>query len=137
MKKILVPIDGSDNSMKALEKAKEIALLSHSDVTLLNVTDTSKYFIADYEVKLVSQNIEHGKELLKSSLEKFKDFDRNVNTVHKVGDTSHEIIKVAEEGNYDLIVMGSRGLGTFSRAFLGSVSNKVLNHINKTVLIVK
>lgn len=137
MKKILVPIDGSDNSMKALDKAKEIAISAKSDITILNVTDTSKYHISDYEAKFAEQKIEHSKELLKSSLENFKDFDGKVETVHEIGNSASEIIKLAEEGNYDLIVMGSRGLGTFSRAFLGSVSNKVLNHVNISVLIVK
>ena len=45
--------------------------------------------------------------------------------------------KEAKEGDYDLIVMGSRGQGAFSKALLGSVSKKVLNHAEKNVLIVK
>lgn len=137
MKKILVPIDGSENSVKALLEAKKLASVFHSDISILNVVDTSKYFMADYNVAMVSENVEHSKKLLKSSLDNFKDCECNVDIIHKVGDASNEIIKLAAEGNYDLVVMGSRGLGTFSRAFLGSVSNKVLNHIDKTVLIVK
>lgn len=40
-------------------------------------------------------------------------------------------------GDYDLVVMGSRGLGAFSRAMLGSVYNKVLNQVNANVLLIK
>ncbi|MGO1470886.1 MAG: universal stress protein, partial [Tissierella sp.] len=53
------------------------------------------------------------------------------------GDPADAIIKETEKEDYDLVVMGSRGLGTFSRAILGSVSNKVLNHVETNVLIVK
>lgn len=137
MKKILVPIDGSENSLKALLEAKKLASAFHSDITILNVVDTTKFFMADYNVAMVTQNVEHSKVLLKESLENFKDCECNVDVIHKVGDASNEIIKLAEEGNYDLVIMGSRGLGGFSRALLGSVSHKVLSHIDKTVLIVK
>lgn len=137
MKKILVPIDGSDNSMKALMKAKEIATLTNGELTLLNVTEIPKHYVVDYDVRLYTPDVNVGKELLQSSVEKLAGFTGKVDTLHVVGDISSEIIRVAEDGDYDLVVMGSRGLGTFSRAILGSVSNKVLNHISKTVLIVK
>ena len=67
----------------------------------------------------------------------FDDFEGKVNTLLKAGDPADVIIKEAEEGEYDILVMGSRGLGTFSRAMLGSVSNKVLNHVGINVLVVR
>ena len=47
------------------------------------------------------------------------------------------IVEWAEKEEFDLVVMGSRGLNAISRAMLGSVSNKVLNNIHVSVLIVK
>ena len=77
--------------------------------------------MADYNVNMIAENTDHAKALLSKSLETFSDCECNVDVVHKIGDASNEIIKLADEGNYDLVVMGSRGLGTFSRALLGSV----------------
>ena len=60
-----------------------------------------------------------------------------VHLIVKTGDPANEILTVAEEGTYDLIIMGNRGLSRFSKTFLGSVSNKILNHAKTDVLIVK
>ncbi|NLJ98136.1 MAG: universal stress protein [Tissierellia bacterium] len=140
MKKILVAIDGSEKSKKALDKAKEIGTLSNSDITIITVINTfGSPYVTDPEikVKLSKENIEYGENILKKALEGFKDYPGTVDTVLKDGDIGGKIIEEAEEGDYDLVVMGSRGLGTFSRTFLGSVSNRVVNHIKKSVLIVK
>ena len=54
-----------------------------------------------------------------------------------MGDIANEIITMAEEEKFDLIVMGSRGLGGFTRALLGGVSQKLVTHVDANVLIVK
>ncbi|MDB4112096.1 universal stress protein [Yoonia sp.] len=61
----------------------------------------------------------------------------NVKTFVRNGDFADEILEVAEEQNVDMIVIGSRGLGKFREAILGSVSQKVLHHAKQTVVIVK
>lgn len=137
MKRILVPIDGSDNSLKALKKASHIADLFEGDLTILHVTPIPATYLTGYEVRTPSPNLEPGKALLKAAKQDLKDFSGDIETIQTIGDASSEIIKIAEKDEYDLVVMGSRGLGTFSRAILGSVSNKVINHIKKSVLIVK
>lgn len=53
------------------------------------------------------------------------------------GRPSDRIIEAAKEGNFDLIVMGSRGLGGIKRFFLGSVSDRVADEAECPVLIVK
>ena len=137
MKKILIPIDGSENSLKALRKAREIADLTQGKLTILHVTPIPTNYLTGYEVRTPSPNLEPGKAMLKAIKNKFRDFKGEIETIQLIGDASNEIIKIAEKDDYDLVVMGSRGLGTFSRAILGSVSNKVVNHIKKSVLIVK
>ena len=52
------------------------------------------------------------------------------------GDPAKTIEKVAEEGGYDTVIMGSRGLGTAARVLQGSVSEHVATHANATVVIV-
>ena len=141
MKKILVPIDGSESSIEALLIAKEIATKFDSSITILNVISPMKDYThvhnkelyKDAERTLLSET----NSLLIKSKEHFKDFSGKVDSLYKRGDTVDEIIDLAEGGDFDLIVMGSRGLGTFSRTLLGSVSDKVVHHANRSVLIVK
>lgn len=141
MKKILVTTDASENSKRALLEAKKFAECSGGQVTILSVVDyvvMKPYAGVDYPVMPDDEKLENvGESVLESALELFKDFQGTVDTKLRRGNPADEIIKEAEGGDYDLIVMGSRGHGTFSRMILGSVSNKVLNHTKKNVCIIK
>lgn len=141
MKKILVPIDGSKNSKLALEKARELALLNHGEVMVLTVIKdlvSHLYTLESKDKKEIRKVFqEQGDEILREGLELFKDYPVKVESMIIKGDPAQEIIKMAEEGKYDLIIMGSRGLDAFSRVMIGSVSNKVLHHVKTSVLIVK
>lgn len=141
MKKILVPIDGSEFSTIALIKAREIGEKMNSDITIFNVIRPiqdykyvhNKDFYKEAEASLLSQS----NELLEKERKNFEDYPGEVDSIYKRGDPAEEIVKYAEEGNYDLVIMGSRGLGAFSRTLIGSVSDKVIHHIKTSVLIVK
>ena len=141
MLKILVPIDGSDYSQKALLKAKEIATAMDGEVTILNVVNLQNY--NDYTLnrynytELLKVADENSMLLLEEAKKGFMDLPINIEIVSKKGDPSKAIIELAEEGGFYLIVMGSRGLGVFSRTLLGSVSDKVIHHVDTSVLIVK
>ncbi len=141
MKKILIAIDGSENSKKALIKAKELAELKTSDIYILTVVENLKgtptVISSDDKDARISKEIQDAEDLLKVALELFKDYPGVVKADYKVGDVATKIIEVVEDRGIDLIVMGRRGLGTFSRTFLGSISNKVLNNVSTSVLIVK
>lgn len=139
--KILVAIDGSKYSQKALEKAKKIATPLKGEVTIITVVDPDKGVsrVQQQRMKEILSEIEfnEGEEILKKAAEFFKDFAGIFNTVQKVGDPVDQIISFAENEGYDLVMMGSRGRGVFSRTLLGSVSDKVVHHVNCSVLIVK
>lgn len=137
MKKILVPVDGSDCSKLALAKAKEIGAPFKSQITVLTVIDSIRYLDMDFKFDAVRDGIDLSKQLLVSAREDLTDYPGEVETLYKTGDVAEEIIETAEEGNFDLIIMGSRGLGVFSRTILGSVSHKVIQHSKTTVMIVK
>ncbi len=141
MKKILVPVDGSENSMKALEKACEVGVLQDSEILILAVVNSQRdnpYIVdQDYTSELSKQNITRGEEILKEAKKKFDKYKGKVETRLRNGEIADTIIDIAEDEGYDLIIMGRRGMNISSRSLLGSVSNKVLNYANTSVLVVK
>lgn len=143
MKSILVATDGSETAKKALMEARKLAECMEARVTIINVSNlpipsnlTSKDHITIAQEALMA-NKKESLLLLDEALKVFRGFKGELSTVNSNGDPGEEIIKEAEEGDYDLVVMGSRGMGLFSRTILGSISNKVLHHVNKNVLIIK
>ncbi len=141
MKNILVATDGSETSNKALTETRKLAESMGSKVTIINVASdlvTHPYLMnREYGIKTNEDLMKLGKELLDEALKAFEGFSGAIDTIIRSGDAGSEIITEVEKGKYDLVVMGSRGLGAFSRAMLGSVSNKVLNHVDTNVLIVR
>lgn len=140
MKKILVTTDGSANSERALIEAKKYADLINGRITILTVTDPIAMLGSSYpELSERDSNLFRtvGEYHLDEALKVIDDFEGDVDTKLKDGSPADEILKEAENGDYDLIIMGRRGIGVFSRRMLGSVSNKVLNHTDTNVFIIK
>lgn len=139
-KKILVPVDGSANSFGAVKKAGSLAEKYNGRVTLLHVIAVP-FSTAIFSPELgatVSQNIfnelenEGNQVLLRAKME----FAQTpVSTVLRRGHPAMEIIQESKNG-YDLIIMGSRGLGEIKGFLLGSVSDRVVHHAGCTVMVV-
>src|SRR5690554_5332476 len=115
MKKILVPIDGSECSKLALAKARELGMAFNSDITILTIIDSIRYLDMDFKFDAVRDGIDLSKQLLVNAKATFEGYPGEIETLYKTGDVAEEIIDTAEEGAFDLIIMGSRGLGVFSR----------------------
>lgn len=141
MKKILVAIDGSDNAKRALLEAKRLGEALNAKVEIVNIIEyvvLKSYATVQYHPIPTNKDAkEEGEKILKEASEMFYDFKGEVSAKLEKGDPAEVIIEKAEKEDYDFIIMGSRGLGTFSRAILGSVSNKVINHVNTNVLVVR
>lgn len=139
--KILVPTDGSEYSKRALEMAKEIGSALNAEITILNVmnpainlrTMQNKAFYEEINKGYIARS----REILDNALKELSDYKGKVQSLNKIGDPVDEIINLAEEERYNLVIMGSRGAGIFSRTLLGSVSDKVIHYIKTSVLIVK
>ena len=139
-KKILVPIDGSQDSYCALKEAELLAESFDSKMIILTVL-TDANVIEHYPGNFLSTDFKkaqamRGEKILNKALNTIE-AEGEVETCVRVGRASEEILKCAEEKDVDLIVIGSRGLGGFSRTLLGSVSNKVLNTAKIPVLVNK
>lgn len=139
MKKILVASDGSENSKRAIVRAKDHAGYLDGKITILTIVEPFvQYEVVGYEpIPVDDLSEKDGKAILRDSLKSLGDFKGQVDTKLRKGNPADEILKEAKEGEYDLIIIGSRGLGTFSKTILGSVSNKVLHHAKTNVLVVK
>lgn len=137
-KRILVAVDGSENSRRAAEQAAKIASLSkESHVEVLYVLDYDRSrtdFIQN--IGPDDLHIDRKKQLapIKGIFEKTR---VNHEVVIKQGEPGPTIVSFANRGGFDLVVIGSRGLNTFQEMVLGSVSHKVTKRVNAPVLIVK
>ena len=137
IKKILVPLDGSSNSFRGLDVAIHMARESHATITGLYVAAITKPRTNDKITPLEKILLGHAQKIMKKS--KLKVAQKGILFFDRVsyGDDGKRIVEVAEKQNFDLIVIGSRGLGSAKEFFLGSTSNYVLHKSKKPVLIVK
>lgn len=127
---MLVCVDGSDHAMKALNYALSLAEKMGSRITLLNVQET-RLHKASPDVAM-----ELGGRVLIESLNAVEKRKLTADRRLEFGVPSDVIVDVAEKGNHDLIVLGSRGLGAVKRFLLGSVSDDVSYKANCSVLMV-
>ena len=144
--KILACTDGSEQSKRALEEASKIAAGCGADeVAIIYVYEHMQAFIygssVDREIKRLSdleeQYKEEGKKIVSEALKIFEKKNIKARTIVEQGHPSEVIIKVASEGGFDLIVIGSRGRGGLKKLLLGSVSSAVVHEANTDVLTVK
>lgn len=149
--KILVCVDGSTQSQKAIEKAIEIAGgCSVDEVSIINVFE-SKYDLSETTTdripithedlrrfeKIGEQEREERQAMLSEAAKQFENNNLNANTLFECGHPAETIARVASEGNYDMIIIGSRGMGGLKKLLLGSVSQAVLQEAGCSVLVVK
>ncbi len=137
IKKILVPLDGSVNSFRGLDVAIQMARELHATVTGLYVAGIVKPRTNDPITSLEKILLEHVQKIMKKA--KLKAAQKGIVFFDRVsyGDDGKIIVEVAEKHNFDLIVIGSRGMGAAKELFLGSTSNYVLHKSRKPVLVVK
>ncbi len=141
-KKILVPIDGSDHSLKALQVAKELGEKFHSEIYILSVIQEitridpvpASYAVVDV---IPEGAVDITTEILEKAEMSIRPYDNKIHVEYKIGKPAEEILKYANDKDISLIIIGNRGLGAFSRTFLGSVSNKVINNTKRPVLLIK
>lgn len=140
IEKILVAIDGSECANRALELALEIAEpMSDIQVDLVYVVPIP--LLDDNQAanfkNILDMMIADGKELLAEAEDKIEPIADRTNSLIITGtNPATEIIKLIEKEGYDLVVIGSRGLSGI-KAYLGSVSYKVLNASQVPVLVAK
>jgi nucleotide-binding universal stress UspA family protein len=138
--KLLVAVDGSENSLRALEAAIFLSKKIDAQITALHVMEKAPtvYIHPQKELEELLRNYRKESERI---LEKCQEIGSNneieLNTAISEGNAASKIIQYAERGLFDMIVMGHRGSGKFKEMVLGSVSEKVLHQTKCSVLIVR
>ncbi|MDR3559986.1 MAG: universal stress protein [Negativicutes bacterium] len=143
-KKILVPTDGSEMALHAAQYARALAEKFDSEVMLVHVVQ-NYYSLPAFSMPdtvsiplSVLQDLEaNGKFILAKTQEVFAGFTGRVSTRLEFGPPGKELIDIAVEGGYSVIVMGRRGLSGVTEMFLGSVSNHIVHYAPCPTLIVK
>ena len=140
MKKILIPVDGSEYSSHAIAKGRELADAFNSEVIILNVVPsnitTARRIHFDAhdtvdEFRAASENV------LKKAKKQFGKYAGKIKTVSVDGDAAVAIVDYAEENGCDLIIMGTRGVGGLKGLLMGSQIQKVISLSDIPVLAVK
>ncbi|HCF50883.1 MAG TPA: universal stress protein [Syntrophomonas sp.] len=148
-KKILVPVDGSDFADLAAQRAVFMAVKHGGRITLLHIINTAQNNRGGYLRPASKNNPTHEREQeglallseVKSNLEAIQAADQSekvcIETELAWGNPADVIVEKAQKGGFNLIVMGSRGLGAISGLLLGSVSDRVAKLAPCPVLIVR
>jgi nucleotide-binding universal stress UspA family protein len=131
MKKILLAYDGGEPARRALQATIELARAFQASVSVISVVPVhaGRSPVDPWDDRTVhAQELIEAKELLiEAGIEP--------NLLEPAGDPARKIEEIARDGEFDTIVMGSRGLGALERTLQGSVSEHVVSHSDATIVI--
>lgn len=136
--KILVPVDGSKNSIRGLNQAISIAKASNAEITGYYVYHLPLAAGIKYTKKMKENARDKAMRALAPALQMCE--IAGAKFTHKTGGggkTGQLIVDFAKKNKYDMIVIGARGLSSAKEKFLGSVSNYVMHKSTVPVLVVK
>lgn len=137
---ILVPVDGSAHSQRALKRAIYLAGLCQAKIVLLHVVDIAAKISSFEQVNLggyIPDNIkDDGRAILQEALQQVPPAIK-AEMFLEMGAPPKLIVSFCQENGYDLIVMGSRGIGAVKQLLVGSVSNFVIQRAPCPVMVVR
>jgi nucleotide-binding universal stress UspA family protein len=136
--KILVALDGSPASEKALTVAVDLATHYRTDLVALGVAESPEIVGMVEEVNAALQSAEeHFRRILTAAVEYARSKGVALRSVVIRGHAADAIVRYAESEKVDLVVVGHHGHSRIARFFLGSTSERVGEHSPCTVMIVK
>jgi len=138
---IVVGVDGSPNSERALDWAMKQAAAVHAPLTVIAVHEVPKSYwggipvIGPADEPLLGKLRQAAEEMTQRAASRLGDARPASVTVHAVsGFVVKELVDASQDA--DLVVVGSRGGGGFGRLLMGSVSNEVVQHSACPVVVV-
>lgn len=136
MAKILLAYDGSEASQRALTRSATLTKNDGAELTVISVVPVLQGAGRGGGIDPTSGTEEH-KKLLRDAHAALQALGIKAETVEAVGHPAETICRVAEEGGFDTIVMGSRGLNVVERFLIGSVSDRVIRQAHCDVVVVR
>ena len=133
MKRILVAYDGGDAARRALATGIELAKRFDAPMSIVSVVPLhpGRIRVDPWDDRAVhAQELQEAEQLL-------AEHGITAELLEPAGDPAVTIERIAEEGGFDTVVVGSRGLGAVSRFLQGSVSEHVATHADATVVIAR
>jgi len=131
-KRILLAADGSEHSLKAAEQAARIASYDEeSYISVVYVLDPDEALMESFEQS------SKGRAKLQPIEDELRKAGARFGTILLEGKPGPTIVEYANRHEFDLVVIGSRGLNSLQEFVLGSVSHKVAKRVECPVLIVK
>jgi nucleotide-binding universal stress UspA family protein len=134
MSEILLAYDGSEHSMKALDKAVSMATEQDEIVVLYVVPAALLEEFKEFDPEVTRAKAHNS---VNDAVGMIKQRGKKAMGVVHEGDVAEEIIKFASELQASIIIIGSKGLSKIGRFTLGSVAEKVARHSDRPVLIVR
>ena len=140
--KIMVPIDGSKCSWKALDYAINIAKAFNSKLILVHVVQQPILPFTDnvggtFIDRVIEGLTEQGREILRRASDIVKEQGLDYEVILEIGQPADTIVILTERFKVDLVVIGSKGISRVKRFLLGGTSDAVVHHVKCPVLIVK
>ena len=140
IKKILVPLDGSETSFRTAKYALALAKKENASVMLLHVSQIPPFPAYLRSLDKYQKEVRSRAEEWFSKIRNYPEsagIDMRTRVITAATSVIGTIAEVADNEDIDLIVMGPRGISKFSKLLLGSVTSGVVNHAPCSVLVVK
>jgi nucleotide-binding universal stress UspA family protein len=135
--KVLVAIDPSNISDMVVKRSGQFHQATGCELTLLHVIEFVEHRDAALNHPIFHEKEALAKKILENAQKTLKQYDIECETRKTIGPIASEIVRIADEGNFDIIFVGSRGLGGIKRMLLGSVADDVMRHAHCSVMLVR
>ncbi len=138
-RKILLAYDGSEGANRAFETAIEEARVHQAELWALAVEERPPRFSATIDEVQEEKTFadEHYRQILLRAQRRALEAGIELKTILRIGHPAKTIVEAAQEGDFDLIVVGHSGLSGVWAKFLGTTADKVSRHAPCGVLIVR
>jgi len=138
LKKLLVPVDGSDYSMRAAKYAAELAKLTNGEIVLMHCHKSFPVVLGEPNFQnAINKIMEKSNELVEPYRKLFQ--ETGTSFIERILErpAAKAICEVAKLEKLDMIVIGSRGRNKLEGLLLGSCTQRVLHMASCPVLVIR
>jgi nucleotide-binding universal stress UspA family protein len=136
-RKVLIAIDGSETSMYALREYIRFSKADNPSISVVSVVPTYEGDLAATWTNNIVASIKKQCDVsLSEAIKIAKEEGITIQALCEEGTIHEKIVDLADMENYDLIVMGKKGLSLIERAFVGSVTERVIGYSRQDILVI-